>query len=161
MLASNTAFAGTAALRGAHAPMPSNIAPRCKRTASPTRARPLYRALAGASKAAVRASKAVVRASAGGVPALAQSTDAAVPPAAPLAAALKSKVLPLAIAVAACAALGLAPPASAASGPLATVASAAAINGADTAWILVSSALVLFMSIPGCVTLWRLRLCQM
>ena len=47
------------------------------------------------------------------------------------------------------AALSFAPPASAVTGPLASVASAAAINGADTAWILVSSALVLFMSIPG------------
>lgn len=35
-------------------------------------------------------------------------------------------------------------------GPVAQIAAAAAaINGADTAWVLVSSALVLFMSIPG------------
>jgi len=59
-------------------------------------------------------------------------------------------VLPLLLAASVCAFAGLVPPASAASGPLAQVAaSVASINGADTAWILISTALVLFMSIPG------------
>lgn len=34
-------------------------------------------------------------------------------------------------------------------GPIAQLGAAAAVNGADTAWILTSTALVLFMSIPG------------
>ena len=95
--------------------------------------------------------RAVTRASAAGALPSGEVEPASAAPATPVAALLKSiKLVPLALACVAFAALTIAPPATAATGPLATVAEAVAINGADTAWILVSSALVLFMSIPGC-----------
>ena len=95
--------------------------------------------------------RAVTRASAAGALPSGEVEPAVAAPATPVAALLKSKLVPLAAACVAFAALSIAAPATATTGPLATVAEAVAINGADTAWILVSSALVLFMSIPGCV----------
>jgi hypothetical protein len=111
----------------------------------------LGRSRAGSAKAgAALRVRAQASAASGDAP-LALATDAppAVGPSPSLATVLKSKVLPLALACAAFAAMSFAAPATASTGPLATVANAAVINGADTAWILVSSALVLFMSIPG------------
>jgi Amt family ammonium transporter len=101
----------------------------------------------------------VTRASAAGALPSGESEPVAAAQAQLVAPLLKSKLIPLAMACVAFAALTIAPPASAVTGPLATVADAAVatINGADTAWILVSSALVLFMSIPGCVRAFARR----